>query len=154
MRSVVSNLLIIMVVMTLIGIGAGVYVGWQVTRNLQHIVGGAPEDAVVVINQFANGDLTVRTDTKYPESIMGTINKMAQHLSEIITSIARNVTILAQYANSLAQLSSKSEDATNTQKQKIQRGAESIDSVLSRVGEAAKLAKHAAELSNNANQET
>lgn len=153
-RGAVSNLLIIMVVMTLIGIGAGVYVGWQVTSKLQRIVGGAPEDAVVVINQFADGDLTVRTDTKYPDSIMGEVNKMAEHLSQIIASITQDVKILSQYAGGLAKLSSKSAEATNTQKQETQRGAQSIDSVLSRVGEAAKLAKHAVELSNNANQET
>lgn len=50
--------------------------------KLTHTIGGEPEEAAEVLQRIADGDLTVSTRTRYEDSMMADVNRMARQLRD------------------------------------------------------------------------
>lgn len=153
-RDTTSSLLDIMIIVAVISVCVGLLVGFQVIRNLKSTIGGSPESAVVMIKEFAQGDLTVRADTKHKNSILDSINVMAEQLSSVIGNISNLTSTLTTSSNSLSSLAHDNLNFTTKQKDETQLGADGIASMIAGVGGISDLANHALEATNSANVET
>lgn len=153
-RANASSLLNIMIVATIFSLAAGLYIGYRVINKLKSTIGGSPEEAVLLIKDFANGDLTVRSETKHKESILGSINVMAEQLSAIIRNISNLTTKLGQSSQTLSSLAEDNSSLTVQQKDETQKGANGIENLIHGISHATELANLAINTSDNANKET
>lgn len=153
-RKNTSNLIIIMIIVTIISTIIGIVIAKTIYNKLMQTIGGSPEFSVNLINQFASGDLTVRSKTKYTHSMLGSINQMAENLSSTISSISSQVSNLAETSASLNDIANSNARLTSDQKEQTAQGARALSTVLSGVAEVSNLALKAVEISNETNKET
>ena len=153
-RSNASSLLYIMIIATVVSLIAGFVIGNKVISTMKSVIGGSPEKAVRLIKQFAQGDLTIRADSKYKDSILDSINSMAVELSGVMKRISDMTTNLSESAGSLSDLANDNSNFTTLQKQETQKGANGIENLIAGVSNVSSLASNAVETSDAAKQET
>lgn len=153
-RNNVSSLLYIMIGATIISLIVGFIIGKQVIGNMKSVIGGNPEEAVEMIQKFAKGDLTVRANSKYKDSILDSINTMATALGQDIKRISDMTAHLSETAISMSDLANDNTNFTNLQKEETQKGANGIESLIAGVSNVASLANNAVQSSDSAKQET
>lgn len=153
-RSASSNLLLIMIVATVISLLAGFIIGYNVIKNMKSVIGGSPEKAVCLIKQFAQGDLTIRVDSKYKNSILDSINVMAEQLSGVMQNISQMSARLSESSASLSDLARDNTNFTTMQKQETQKGGDAINNLMSGVSNVSDLANNAVQSSDVAKEET
>src|SRR5690554_2499329 len=71
-----------MLITTLIALTVIVLVALSVVRNLKEIIGGEPEDAALIINTIASGDLTVDVIAN-KNSILSAVEDLRSYLTDI-----------------------------------------------------------------------
>lgn len=153
-RESTSSLLTIMLIAAFVSVVAGGIIGYQVISRLQLAIGGPLESALDMIQKFTQGDLTVRAQTKHEDSILGSINKMAEQLSASISHISDQTSQLAYSAQQLSELSENNSTFTRQQKDETQKGAGGIESIISGISNVAAIAHNAVHNSKVANDET
>lgn len=153
-RSSTSSLLSIMLVAACLSVIVGAFIGYQVITRLKVAIGGSLENALSMIQQFTQGDLTIRVQTKYPNSILDSINKMAEQLSGTIGHISEQTSQLTSSAQHLSELSEDNSKFTSLQKDETQKGADGISNIISGISNVAAIAHSAVQTSKVANDET
>lgn len=153
-RSDASTLLYIMIGATIVSLLAGFIIGNRVISTMKSVIGGSPEKAVRLIKKFAQGDLTIRAESKYKDSILDSINTMAVELSGVMKRITSMTSTLSETATSLSELANDNSNFTTLQKQETQKGANGIENMIAGVSNVASLASNAVETSDAAKQET
>ncbi|MBK1674055.1 hypothetical protein CKO35_12190 [Ectothiorhodospira shaposhnikovii] len=153
-RSETGGFLRLMLAITLVSLVLGLLVAFHIIKRLKAIIGGEAESAVVLLNRFADGDLSVRANTRYPDSIMGAVNVMAEKLGRAIQEITQNAQRLNQAAIDMQQRASGTGQLIEVQKQETYDGANAIEQMSSAVTEVAQLTQRASELAHSANAET
>lgn len=153
-RASTSSLLFIMLIAAFLSVCIGGFIGYQVISRLKLAIGGSLEDAQEMIQKFTQGDLTVRANTKHNDSILGSINKMAEQLSRSISHISDQTSQLSDSAQQLSDLSSDNSNFTSLQKDETQKGADGIESIITGISNVATIAHSAVHTSKLANDET
>ena len=153
-RSSTSSLLYIMIVAAILSVIVGAVVGLGIIDKIKRIIGGNPEDAIKVINQFARGDLTVRVQTKYQDSIMDDINKMAEQLSSVMRKVRDVTTNLSESSATLSDFTNDNNELTQRQQEETQRGGTGIETLIAGVSNVASLADSALHSTDLAQQES
>lgn len=153
-RASTSSLLFIMLIAAFLSLFIGGFIGYQVISRLKLAIGGSLEDAQEMIQKFTQGDLTVRAHTKNDDSILGSINKMAEQLSSSISHISDQTSQLSNSAQQLSDLSSDNSNFTSLQKDETQKGADGIESIITGISNVATIAHSAVHTSKVANDET
>lgn len=153
-RNETSSLLYIIVFGSLVSIVIGLVVGFTSVEKIKRVVGGNPEEAVDFIKKFALGDLTVRSETKYKESIAGYLNRMAERLSATICDISMLTDNLNNSAVSFSDLASKNTAFTQQQKDETKSGNTLINDLIAGVNNVAQLADSGACSAQGATKET
>lgn len=152
-RAATSSLLYLMLGAAFLSVLVGGGVGIRIITKIKRIIGGNPERAIAAINQFARGDLTVRTPTKYPDSIVDDINKMAEQLSGIMGKVRTVTTNLAHSSATLSDFTHANNELTKKQQAETQRGGTSIETLMAGVNQVATLAESAQHSTDLAQQE-
>lgn len=153
-RNSTSSLLYIMIGAAILSVIVGAVVGLGIIDKIKRIIGGNPEDAIEVINQFAGGDLTVRVETKYQDSIMDDINKMAEQLSSVMRKVRDVTTNLSESSSTLSDFTNDNNALSQRQQEETQRGGTSIETLMAGVSNVASLADSALHSSDLAQQES
>lgn len=153
-RSSTSSLLNIMLIAACLSVVIGAVIGYQVISRLRNAIGGSLENALSMIQLFTQGDLTVRAQTKYPNSILDSINTMAAQLSGTISHISEQTSKLTDSSQHLAELSDDNSNFTSLQKDETQKGADGISNIISGISNVASIAHRAVHISKLANDET
>lgn len=153
-RASTSSLLFIMLIAAFLSVCVGGFIGYQVISRLKLAIGGSLEDAQEMIQKFTQGDLTIRANTKHNDSILGSINKMAEQLSRSISHISDQTSQLSDSAQQLSDLSSDNSNFTSLQKDETQKGADGIESIITGINNVATIAHSAVHTSKLANDET
>lgn len=153
-RKSTSSLLLIMIIAAIVSLSVGLAIGYRVIAKLKATVGGSPEQAVINIKRFAQGDLTIREATTYKNSIVSSINTMADHLSSIIKNISDLTSDLTSSSAKLSNLAGDNSNLTSLQKAETQKGADGIANIIAGIDNVASQAGHAVSISDNANTET
>lgn len=153
-RNSTSSLLYIMIGAAILSVIIGAVVGLGIIDKIKRIIGGNPEDAIEVINQFAGGDLTVRVETKYQDSIMDDINKMAEQLSSVMRKVRDVTTNLSESSSTLSDFTNDNNALSQRQQEETQRGGTSIETLMAGVSNVASLADSALHSSDLAQQES
>lgn len=153
-RKDTSNLIIVMIVVTIISILVAIFIGKLIFSKLMTIIGGSAEYGVKVVNEFAKGDLTVRVNTNYKHSMLDAINQMAEQLSSAISSISSQVSNISDTSYSLSKLATKNDELVKEQTKHSEEGAIAIEKVLDGVSQVSDLALKAVGISNDTSIET
>ncbi|MDT3664107.1 MAG: methyl-accepting chemotaxis protein [Anaerobiospirillum sp.] len=153
-RSSTSSLLYIMIGAAILSVIIGAVVGLGIIDKIKRIIGGNPEDAIKVINQFARGDLTVRVNTKYQDSIMDDINKMAEQLSSVMRKVRDVTTNLSESSVTLSDFTNDNNALSQRQQEETQRGGTNIETLMAGVSNVASLADSALHSTDLAQQES
>ena len=153
-RNSTSSLLYIMIGAAILSVIIGAVVGLGIIDKIKRIIGGNPEDAIGVINKFARGDLTVRVETKYQDSIMDYINKMAEQLSSVMRKVRDVTTNLSESSVTMSDFTNDNNALSQRQQEETQRGGTSIETLMAGVSNVASLADSALHSSDLAQQES
>ena len=153
-RNSTSSLLYIMIGAAILSVIIGAVVGLGIIDKIKRIIGGNPEDAIEVINKFARGDLTVRLQTQYQDSIMDYINKMAEQLSSVMRKVRDVTTNLSESSSTLSDFTNDNNALSQRQQEETQRGGTSIETLMAGVSNVASLADSALHSSDLAQQES
>ena len=153
-RAKTTSLLYIIIVGSVFSVILGVIIGFSSVENIKRVVGGNPEDAVDFIKKFANGDLTVRSQTQYKDSIADYLNVMAKELSATIGKISTLTESLNNSAHSFSSIASQNAEFSVHQKEETHSGNTFIDDLVAGVNNVAKLADNGANTAKGATLET
>ncbi|EXJ12257.1 methyl-accepting chemotaxis protein [Nitrincola nitratireducens] len=153
-RNETGGFLTMMLSITAIAIAVGIFIAYRTLRKLKLLIGGTAESASEIIQKFAQGDLSIRTHSTNAESIMGSIDKMAEDLSRVIRQMTKMANRVASSSAELSQLSNENERKIEAQKDETYKGASAISQMSHAVQDVARLTQDAADLAKNANLET
>nr|WP_162165452.1 methyl-accepting chemotaxis protein [Campylobacter fetus] len=77
----------IMIILTLIAIVIASTIGFLIQSGIKRQIGGEPKDVNNIISEVARGNLSIKSETKYENSILAQSIKMQNKLKEIVESI-------------------------------------------------------------------
>ncbi|MCC2606815.1 methyl-accepting chemotaxis protein [Planctobacterium marinum] len=101
-RDVAGNFEYLMFWLTLGAVVISVAVGVLIEKSLRHSLGGEPFRAAGVLTEIAQGNLAEEVTTAYPQSMLGSIQKMRLTLSGIVANIVSAAAELTNQAGQLA----------------------------------------------------
>lgn len=101
-RDVAGNFEYLMFWLTLGAVIISVVVGVLIEKSLRRSLGGEPYRAAGVLTEIAQGNLAEEVTTVYPQSMLGSIQKMRLTLSGIVANIVSAAAELTNQAGQLA----------------------------------------------------
>jgi len=138
-----------MLITTLIALIIIVLVALSVVRNLKEIIGGEPEDAALIINTIASGDLTVDVKAN-KNSILCAVEDLRSYLTDITKNSINTANKLSLASKHLLLTAQHNEELISNQKESTQRGATAIAEMSDAVAEVASHTSEAASLAQTA----
>ena len=139
----------IMLITTLLALIIIVLVALSVVRNLKEIIGGEPEDAALIINTIASGDLTVDVKAN-KNSILSAVEDLRSYLTDITKNSINTANKLSLASKHLLLTAQHNEELISNQKESTQRGATAIAEMSDAVAEVASHTSEAASLAQTA----
>ncbi|MBR7889412.1 MCP four helix bundle domain-containing protein [Marinomonas sp. A79] len=143
-----------MITLTSAAILIGLSVAYLISRRIKNSVGAEPYAAANVIAKIAKGDLTNPVSSRYPESIMSSVEVMQKQMVTIVNSIITSSSELSQRSATVASGTNQSLVAadnqltyTNSTVNKLMEMNDSINAVSDRVRETESNSNITAELS-------
>ncbi|WP_404402093.1 methyl-accepting chemotaxis protein [Idiomarina seosinensis] len=134
-------------------IAAGV-VSYLIVRKLARTIGGEPDEAAEAFQRIADGDLTVTTQSDYPDSMMGQINRMVQDLRKLIGEVSESSEQLLDSASELSKTANNNSSLVQRQQDETTQGAAAINQMSQTVSEVARHTNEAAQLADDSDKET
>jgi len=107
-QSFVSQTLVIVVALVVVGLAAVIGVSTWVTRSVLTMLGGEPADATAAVRRVAEGDLTPsgHGSGAAPDSLLGAVERMREAVRNMVVQLHGSSEQLASAAHSMAQQSS------------------------------------------------
>lgn len=152
-RNETGNFLKAMLIITVIAIAIGAFIGLRTIRKLKILIGGSAEDASAFIKNVARGDFSVRTGSQYPDSILGSIDQMTADLSGVIKQVTKMANQVARSSSELVSMANDNDEKIEAQKDETYKGASAISQMSQAVQDVARLTQDAASLAHTANEE-
>ncbi|OCS09439.1 chemotaxis protein [Campylobacter fetus subsp. testudinum] len=114
----------IMIILTLIAIVIASTIGFLIQSGIKRQIGGEPKDVNNIISEVARGNLSIKSETKYENSILAQSIKMQNKLKEIVESINQasyqvddeTKTLIKAFKNVNISVTKQNEIATNSTK--------------------------------------
>jgi methyl-accepting chemotaxis protein len=130
----------------------GVIVASLIIRSLLKQMGGEPEFATEVAGRIAEGELTVRLETKVNDnsSLLFAMKRMSESLTSIVTDVRNNTDSISTAAREIAAGNSDLSQRTEEQASSLEETASSMEELTSTVKQNAENAKQANQLAVNA----
>ncbi|WP_416885890.1 methyl-accepting chemotaxis protein [Marinospirillum sp.] len=153
-RSETGSFQLLMLAITLVALIVGALISYKLVSRMTQMIGGEPEIAAQKIRQIAAGDLTVRIETRHPDSIVGAVSNMAAQLAEIIRGVSDNANLMAQSSTQMAQSAESNLQLVASQREQTEQGATAIHQMSATVQEVAGHTAEAARLARGADEET
>ncbi|MFK7160071.1 methyl-accepting chemotaxis protein [Marinospirillum sp. MEB164] len=153
-RSETGSFQLLMLAITLVALIVGALISYKLVSRMTQMIGGEPEIAAQKIRQIAAGDLTVRIETRHPDSIVGAVSNMAAQLADIIRGVSDNANLMAQSSTQMAQSAESNLQLVASQREQTEQGATAIHQMSATVQEVAGHTAEAARLARGADEET
>lgn len=148
-----KQLLVIVILAAVMSLVAGLIIAFGIIKKIKHVIGGDPEEAVIIINKISKGDMSVRADTHYEDSILDSINHLAHEFSLIIKSISDTTNGLARSSASLSRLAQDNSQITRQQQEQTRNGASNIQHVTEAAANVADKAAETLEFARKSEEE-
>jgi len=139
---------------TAFAIISGGVAAWLIVAKLTHTIGGEPEEAAEVLQRIADGDLTVSTRTRYEDSMMADVNRMARQLREILQDVNDSADTILNSSNELSETANDNQQLVVQQQEQTTQGATAIHQMAQTVREVAQHTEQAAQLADDTDKET
>jgi methyl-accepting chemotaxis protein len=125
-----------------------------VTRSVSRPLGGEPDDAARLLNQIAQGDLTIQVpvNASADGSVMMNMHLMQQSLNAMVKHIAASVDRVASSSEELSAVSSQTSSSLQLQGLEIEQAAAAVNQMTAAVDEVARNAVSTSEASRVSEQ--
>lgn len=151
--SITAGFQLIMLTVTFLAILAGVVIGWRLVRWLMQTIGAEPAEVSRLIRLVAGGDLSVRAETRYPDSILGTVNHMVGEVGKLIGEVTTAASSVSVSIDKVAQRLEETSRGTQTQHREIDMIATAMNEMAATVQEVAQHTSVAAGSVEHANEQ-
>ncbi|WLD58389.1 methyl-accepting chemotaxis protein [Salinispirillum sp. LH 10-3-1] len=152
-QDVAGGFRILMVIVAAAAVVASALVSAVIIRNMKATLGGEPEDVAKAIQRLADGDLGMRIDTRYPNSVMGAMRTMVERLKGIITEVRSAAEELTESSAQLRSTSRDNNQQIQLQSSEAEQMATAVNEMAASVTEVALHATSAASATQKADQE-
>lgn len=152
-NNITQLLLIMMILATVLSVVAGIVIAMGIINKIKQVIGGNPEDAVLIINKISKGDMTIRAETNYKDSILDSINNLSSEFSAIIKSISDTTNGLARSSSSLSRLAQDNSQITMQQQEQTRNGTSNIQHVTEAASNVANKASEALDVARKSEEE-
>ncbi|MFA7679515.1 MAG: methyl-accepting chemotaxis protein [Pigmentiphaga sp.] len=132
----------LMVLACAIAILIGGFVALRITRYLLRSLGGEPSEVVALVRRVAQGDLSVDTRTKYPDSIFAAVGNMQTKLREMVRLIAATSHDIGAQIEQLEGASRQVLHATEEQNTIASTAAAHLEQITQSVREVSQITRH------------
>lgn len=125
-----------------------------VARSVSRPLGGEPDDAARLLNQIAQGDLTIQVpvNASADGSVMMNMHLMQQSLNAMVKHIAASVDQVASSCEELSAVSSQTSGSLQLQGLEIEQAAAAVNQMTAAVDEVARNAVSTSEASRMSEQ--
>ena len=145
LRATASNLVVGL--LTLLAIGA---IGWFTFRSVVRQIGGEPVQAVALMREVAQGNLTVRPGRAVPGSVLAALDEMIASLRQTVGQVRNATDSIGTASTEIAMgnqdLSSRTEQTASN----LQQTAASMEELTGTVQHSAESARTASQLAQEA----
>lgn len=133
----------------------GVLLGWMITRGLLKQLGGEPDYAAAVARRVADGDLTVRVDTKANDtsSMLYALRGMVEKLSHIIGEVRSSADGLSAASEQVSATSQSLSQAASEQAASLEETSASIEQMSASINQNTENAKVTDGIANKASKD-
>ena len=114
-RNVAGDFSSLMMTLSLIAIFIGIVVAKLIEVSLHRSLGGEPFDAATALSSIAQGDLTTKVKTTYPDSMLASLCSMRNKLSTTVSSIMGASHELSEQTMNVVNGSKNAYDAAQSQ---------------------------------------
>jgi methyl-accepting chemotaxis protein len=130
----------------------GGIVSWWIMRDIMRQLGGEPAYVAEVIKRVADGDLTVKVESKANDitSMLYGIKDMVNNISGIVSEVRSNTDSITTAAQQIAAGNSDLSQRTEEQASTLEETASSMEELTATVKQNAENAKHANQLAASA----
>lgn len=142
-----------MVLMAALATIVSIIVSLLIIRNIKAILGAEPHEVSDAIQQLAAGRLSQCQQTRYPDSVMGAVNKMVERLSDIIHDVRAAAEGLNRASEELMSTSEDNSRQIQLQSLETEQMAAAINQMAASVNEVSRNATGAASATQKADQE-
>lgn len=150
---VASTFVNLMLIVTLIAAVFSVLVAITLIRSIQARIGGEPEDVAALVQRIADGNLNVKIETNYPNSMIGSVRTMVSRLQQIILDVRSAADELDIASSELNTTANENNRRLRQQSSDTTQMAAAINEMSASVSEVAGHAGHAAEATQKVDRE-
>ncbi|MHB0817447.1 methyl-accepting chemotaxis protein [Stutzerimonas stutzeri] len=151
-RSVADSFTVLMVAFCLIGLLIGITVAYLITRYLLRSLGGEPAEVAEVVHLIADGNLHVKMQTDYDESISAAVIDMQTKLREMVMQIATASADINSQIDHLGVSSRQVLVSAQDQAALASASAQSLERMSQSIEEVSLITRHTEENSEKATQ--
>ncbi len=152
-QEIASGFGMAMVLFAGLAVVASVVVSLLIIRNIKSTLGAEPHQVSEAVAKLAGGQLSVYHETRYPKSVMGQVNQMADRLAGIIQEVRGAAEHLSQASEELSSTSDDNNVQIQRQSAEIEQMATAINQMTASVSEVSRNAGSAATATQKADQE-
>ena len=145
---------IVMLALVLSAIAAGAVLAMVIARRLARQLGGEPHYAMHIANRIADGDLSVRVDTRAgdTDSMLFALRNMRERLAGIVSGISESSESILMASGEIAQGNTDLSQRTEEQAAALQQTASSMQELTSTVKMNAENAQQAGGVAHGASE--
>jgi methyl-accepting chemotaxis protein len=147
---VAGGFLLFMVILFVVSLVVAGIVVWLLVRYLNRSIGGEPEEMKAFVSAIAAGDLTVEAETRYADSVQGSVIVMRDRLRGIVGNIREGVGTINTASGEIASGNTDLSQRTEQQAASLEETAASMEEITSTVRQNADNARQANQLASQA----
>ena len=147
-RAVASSFEGLMLLLSGIAVVISIFIGLLIERSLRQSLGGELNVAEKALTAIAGGSLTISIDTRYNNSMLGSLNAMKSRLSSTVSNIVQASKQLSSQVLEVSNGSVDVLDAANKQASLTRETAIQLDSMRNSIDEVSRIARHTEENSS------
>jgi methyl-accepting chemotaxis protein len=152
-RDAASGFNIMILSITGVAVLVSVVVATVIIGKLKRILGAEPEEVAAAIRQLADGQLEQNLETRYPDSVMGTLAGTLERLTGIIREVRSAAEELSNASGKLEDTSDNNSKQIRMQATEAEQMATAVNQMAATVNEVAGFAANAATATRKADQE-
>lgn len=131
----------------------GAIVAWVIIRRLRRTLGAEPEDVSEAIRRLSKGELDQTIETRYPDSVMGTLQDTVNQLAATIREVRSAAEELSTASSELESTSDSNSQQIRVQASEAEQMATAVNQMAATVNEVSGFAASAATATQKADQE-
>ncbi|WP_144157881.1 methyl-accepting chemotaxis protein [Paraburkholderia sp. BCC1885] len=133
---------------------AGMLLAWLIARRLRRQLGGEPGYAAQIANRIADGDLSVRVDTRVgdTQSLLFALRNMRERLAGIVSGISESSESILLASGEIAQGNTDLSQRTEEQAASLEETASSMEQLTATVRQNADNAQQASGVAHGASE--